>query len=551
MSPSADFNLRIISSLVQFVRERNGEDEVARVADAAGLEPGALGGASTWVDHQTLERLLEAVRTLFDSDGEFRDACAHGLERTNTPMRLLKGAIGPRDAYDLGARNMRALTSVSRFRTRREAGGTVVIRYESERPESRLMCLSRQAQMTRLPELWGLPPAHLTEKRCIAHGDDCCEYALNLYEPLRWLPVAIGLVVGASVGVAIGTLHLGSVLTVALLAVLGAATGYVSELRRANRINSQAARAINESVVGLAREEAVARREIFELTRRQHEWIGRLEEYDDERTNALEQLARGLDTMRSRWVTSIRGFSHDLRNPLTVLKTNVVYMRDTQALDEEGTAVLEDIDQAVVQMEKMLTDLSAAAKSDFGSVRLEPEDIDTQKLVHRIRIRINALVYGHEVRASVLTTREAPPKIRCDPLLLDRVLDNLLTNAAKYTDRGSIVVELDGTPGFLTVKISDTGRGINETEIEKAFVPGGSRVDSRAGNGWGVGLSVVVQLLARVGGRLEVMSRPGMGTTFWAHFPVNPREPNPKRAERESEAELNLAQVVSIRKRSA
>jgi signal transduction histidine kinase len=121
---------------------------------------------------------------------------------------------------------------------------------------------------------------------------------------------------------------------------------------------------------------------------------------------------------------------------------------------------------------------------------------------------------------STLASRETPARIETDLLLFDRVIDNLLTNAAKYTERGSIVIELDGKPGFLTVKVSDTGRGIEEEDIRKIFEPDGSAKEARAKYSHGVGLSVVVRLLSLIGGRLEVMSLPGMGTTFWAHFPV-------------------------------
>jgi signal transduction histidine kinase len=93
-----------------------------------------------------------------------------------------------------------------------------------------------------------------------------------------------------------------------------------------------------------------------------------------------------------------------------------------------------------------------------------------------------------------------------------------LLNAAKNTRMGSIVVEIGGTPGFLTIKVSDTGGGMPEAEIGALFRPleRTNRVFA-----YGAGLSVVVQLLGRIGGKLEVMTRPSEGTTFWAHFPVD------------------------------
>jgi signal transduction histidine kinase len=130
--------------------------------------------------------------------------------------------------------------------------------------------------------------------------------------------------------------------------------------------------------------------------------------------------------------------------------------------------------------------------------------------------------------------------------VFDRVVDNLLTNAAKYTDRGSIVVEVGGVPGFLTIKVSDTGKGIESTDIERIFQAEGSDQSKRAPHSFGVGLSVVVQLLAQIGGRLDVMSKPHSGTTFWAHFPVEAQTPvRPTMASGEREI---LHRVVTVRK---
>src|SRR5690606_21507544 len=111
-------------------------------------------------------------------------------------------------------------------------------------------------------------------------------------------------------------------------------------------------------------------------------------------------------------------------------------------------------------------------------------------------------------------------RIETDPLIFERVIDNLCTNAAKYTERGSIVLELDGRPGFLVLKISDTGRGIAPERLEKIFAADSSPDAERAARSLGVGLSVVVTLMGQIGGRVEVMSKVGRGTTFWAHFPL-------------------------------
>ncbi len=158
--------------------------------------------------------------------------------------------------------------------------------------------------------------------------------------------------------------------------------------------------------------------------------------------------------------------------------------------------------------------------SDVTSMQFIAEPVDTAPLAESLRRRLRALAGDGGIRISVISTREAPPTINVDRMVLDRVMDNLLTNAVKYTDRGSIVLEIDGTPGFLTIKLSDTGRGIEPGDMHKIFHAGGSDPNARSFNSHGIGLSVVVRLLDRIGGKLEVMSLPGRGTTFWVHFPV-------------------------------
>jgi two-component system sensor histidine kinase EvgS len=164
---------------------------------------------------------------------------------------------------------------------------------------------------------------------------------------------------------------------------------------------------------------------------------------------------------------------------------------------------------------------------------------------------MRALVLGRDIRVSVFKTREAPEQIHIDTLVFERVIDNLFTNAAKYTERGSIVVELDGIPGFLTLKVSDTGCGIEEADIAHIFRPEGSAPERRSSHSLGIGLSVVIRLLQQIGGRLEVMSKPAQGTTFWAHFPIQGSESAhaPRSVPLPGDDEV-VHQVVTIRRAS-
>jgi len=198
-------------------------------------------------------------------------------------------------------------------------------------------------------------------------------------------------------------------------------------------------------------------------------------------------------------------------------------------------------------MDALLAELLHTATVESRLVRLVPEMVDVQDLAAQLRKRVRALVHGRDIRVSVFSTNRAPDKVETDLMSLDRVMDNLLTNAAKYTSRGSILVELDGAAsGALTVRVSDTGRGIPPEQLPRVFRPAGTGAAPTV-HSYGVGLSVVVQLLAQLGGSLEVLSTPGKGTTFWVHLPARLRVSLVARAVH-SDVDSLIGKVVTVRR---
>jgi signal transduction histidine kinase len=101
---------------------------------------------------------------------------------------------------------------------------------------------------------------------------------------------------------------------------------------------------------------------------------------------------------------------------------------------------------------------------------------------------------------------------------------------------------------MLVLKISDTGRGIGPERIEQVFLGGQPDASPAIGDSRGFGLGIVVRLLDQLGGRLEIMSEPGVGTTLWVHLPVEPPSA-PAREERPESLERVLHRVVTIRPR--
>lgn len=523
-APSADLNLRVFAPLARFLRAHHGLSGLEQTASLAGLAPSDLDGTNRWASFEQVETFLSAVRALVPDDETFKVACAYELREALGPLRFLLWATSPIAVQIMAIRNIESVSRISKFEVLSSSPTSVEQRYSSTRRESRLMCLVRHAQGAAMPTMWGLPPGQLREGKCIGRGDDVCEYHWRFYRARRWTPVLLGFAGGGALATAAAMLSAPPLVGIVLLPVAGALLGVLVDQHRRLRANLQVGEEILAGQREAAAESAEARHELVELQQRERQWSRLVEEQLGERTALLQQVVATVEGAQRKRVSAIRGFSHDLRNPLTVLKHTTAYLRSQPSLDDP--TVVEDQALAVEQLDA-LTRMLLAAAHEAPIVQLAPVSIPVTPMVDRLRRRLAAIAYGTGLRTMVFPTRDAPDAIETDPVVFDRVVDNLLTNAVKYTERGSIAVEIGGTPGHLTIKVSDTGRGIEPSQIQRIFEPGGSGKAQRAPGSHGLGLSVVVSLLHQIGGRLEVMSKLESGTTFWAHFPVALRSPTP------------------------
>jgi signal transduction histidine kinase len=561
----AEFNAKILSSLARWISQHHGDAKLTEVAAAAGFLSSAIDGTTQWLSLDQCERFCAKARELVEDDDAFLSACGEFFFESMGPARFMVRALSTQQYFEAAAKmGTKLMLRVSRFEAVESSRSSFTVRYVSEKPESRLMCISRQAAWVNGPTMWGHPRAQLTETACISRGDPCCEYRLKWFERGRFYVVAIGFAIGVAIAVLLGAFRQG--IAAIALPLLGAAIAHLLELRRTSAHNLKFANDLNEVLRKVGHDEVEARSEIVALHQRQREWIRLMEQQVTERTTTLEQVVAGLDGLQQSRVTTIRGFSHDLRNPLFVVRGNTQFLRERFKDGEDGEA-LRDMETAAVQIEAMLSKLMEVATAETGFVKLAPKPVAVAPLAETFRRRLRALVHGRDIKVSVFCTREAPDEIIIDPLVFDRVVDNLLTNAAKYTDRGSILLDISGTPatsiigtplpandsvdaapqGFLTLKLSDTGLGIPATQVDRIFRPRPANEPSQRANSYGIGLSSAVRLLAQIGGRLDVMSKVGVGTTFWAHFPIHP--PDHRRAgANDDNLESIITRVVTIRK---
>jgi signal transduction histidine kinase len=549
---ASDFSLRIVCSLARWIEDVKGRAALVEVAGRAGIAAEDFDGSTRWVSHAQLELFLAAARELAGDEETFRTALVHRFEEGYGAFRYMVWAVSQERVGQLAiAMSNKVLTNASRFDLVHSSRTKFRFRYTSTKPESRLLCVSRQMAWAAAPVLRGLPPAEVTERSCIAKGDACCEYDVRWLPERGFAPVLIGLALGVAVAIAASSLVAGRAALVAI-PLLGAALGYVRELRRVFAFNVEYATGIGAALRTLGESEAETRSEIVALQQRQHEWSSRMEHQANGRNATLERVVAGLDGLQQSRVSSIRGFSHDLRNPLFVVRANTKVLRDRE-LGGDTDEILEDMDAASLQIESMLGKLMDLATTETTLVKLEPRSVMVAPLAATLRRRLKALVHGRGIEISVTLAPSAPDAITIDPLVFDRVVDNLLTNAAKYTDRGRITLAIGGGPcgtldetGSLTLELCDTGRGIGASEIERIFRPRPADEPTTTSS-YGIGLSSAVRLLGQIGGRLDVISQPGMGSTFTASFPHAPPE---QRRPGDEALETVIRRVVKVRKAS-
>lgn len=232
-----------------------------------------------------------------------------------------------------------------------------------------------------------------------------------------------------------------------------------------------------------------------------------LENLDQLKTAKAE--AEAANAAKSRFLAAA---SHDLRQPLHALGLFAAELagRDRSPANHELVA---RIGQSVHAMEVMFGELMDISRLDSGKVKIELRLFPVQEVFDRLLLDFQPLA-----REKGLRLRVHPTAWWCesDPLLIERILRNLVSNAIRYTERGGVLIGCRRRGSRLWIEVRDTGVGIPEAERESIFEeyyqidnPGRDR-----GKGLGLGLAIVRRLVDLLGERLTVKSTPGRGTLF-------------------------------------
>lgn len=247
-----------------------------------------------------------------------------------------------------------------------------------------------------------------------------------------------------------------------------------------------------------------------------HATLRRLEQSNIE-LSAAKENAELANLSKTRFLAAA---SHDVLQPLNAAHLSVSALAEVQT-SEEGKKLVRQVERSLETMEDLLRTLLDISKLDAGVVQPEIGDVSLETLFSSLR---SDFLPEAEKKGLSLKFRPVNVVVRSDRTLLRRILQNILSNALRYTRSGGVLVGTRHRGDTIRIDVADTGRGIAEDQREAVFEEfhrGASTLaDGGLTGGLGLGLAIVRRMAAALGHPVTFSSRVGRGTIFHIDVPI-------------------------------
>jgi len=212
--------------------------------------------------------------------------------------------------------------------------------------------------------------------------------------------------------------------------------------------------------------------------------------------------------------------AHEFRTPLTAIKGYASFLEDSKAIASDDRQYATNISLSAQRLVVLVNDFLEVARIQAGKLNLKPQLLDVGAVVVEVCEQLQPIAKEHNLHL-VYHKQQGAIKFYVDKYRLVQVLINLITNSIKYTESGSVEVEVNQYPHKLVIKIKDSGKGMS-TEDQRQIFTQFTRVgtaDKSTIVGSGLGMWITKQLVEMLGGTIGVESIEGVGTHVVLTFP--------------------------------
>jgi PAS domain S-box-containing protein len=255
-----------------------------------------------------------------------------------------------------------------------------------------------------------------------------------------------------------------------------------------------------------------------------------------ERKEADKKIKEAMD-LKSQFISTV---SHELRTPLTIIKEDIALIMDgaTGRIKSKQREILEIAQRNIDRLARLINDVLDFQKLQSGRAKFNMQDNNINRIIETVYNTMAKTVKKNGIDFR-LTLDNALPKVTFDSDKMIQVLTNLVSNAMKFTEKGSITIATRRIENAIRVSVSDTGCGMKQEDLPKLFQQfqqlssGGNRKTG----GTGLGLAISKDIVEKHGGRIWVESEFGKGTSFHFLLPIKSavREPEPEEVVHQSQ----------------
>jgi signal transduction histidine kinase/CheY-like chemotaxis protein/purine-cytosine permease-like protein len=239
------------------------------------------------------------------------------------------------------------------------------------------------------------------------------------------------------------------------------------------------------------------------------------------RTDAALQAAKDLaDAANQAKTRYVAGITHELRTPLNSILGYAQILQKDGSMGSDAQRAVATIHRSGEHLHGLIDGLLDLARIEAGRLRLDVAPLPVREFLDDVVRMVLPQAAAKGLAFELQTVGRVPKYVRADAKRLRQILLNLLSNAVRFTDRGSVTLRLDHTREVARFHVIDTGIGIAEQDRERIFMPfeRGSAGRRSGEPGTGLGLTITHLLTQLMGGELTVQSEVGRGSTFTARL---------------------------------